>query len=145
MRLALVLLSAVLPLGAQHAAPAQPSAPQVDVLSTHRTDAVYEGVRHIPCRHRTALCPDKCGHAMDVAVFRITAYRSYERNNPNHGDPEAKEFLLPLKVDESVSAEVIATAGALKVGEAVKLDWAHEYVRGASASYPRRRVMRLAR
>jgi len=145
MRLAIVLLAAVLPLGAQHAAPSQPSAPQVDVLSTHRTDAVYEGVRHLPCRHRTALCPDKCGHAMDVAVFRITAYRGYEKNNPNHGDPEAREFLLPLKADESVSAEVLATARALKEGDAVKLGWVHEYVRAEGASYPRRRVTELAR
>lgn len=82
---------------------------------------------------------------MDVAVFRITAYRGYEKNNPNHGDPEAREFLLPLKADESVSAEVLATARALKEGDAVKLGWVHEYVRAEGASYPRRRVTELAR
>lgn len=141
MRLALVLLAAALPLGAQDGAPA----PQVEVLSTHRTDAVYEGTRHIPCRHRTALCPEKCGHATDVAVFRITAYRSHEKGNPSHGDPEAREFLLPLKAGESVPADVLAATRALKAGDAVKLDWVHEYVRSEGASYPRRRVTRLAR
>ncbi len=143
MRLALVLLAAVLPLDAQNAAPAAP-APQVDVLSTHQTDAVYEGVRHIPCRYRTALCPDKCGHAMDVAVFRITAYRSYVKNSPDYGDPEAKEFLLQLKPGEAASAEVLSVVRTLKVGAPVRLDWVHEYVRTESASYPRRRVTQLA-
>lgn len=141
MRLALVLLAAVLPLVAQNAAPA----PQVDVLSTHQTDAVYEGTRHIPCRHRTALCPEKCGHAMDVAVFRITAYRSYVKHSPNHGDPEAKEFLLQLRPGEVASAEVLSVVRVLKVGAPVRLDWVHEYVRTESVSYPRRRVTQLTR
>jgi len=139
MRLAILLIAAV-SFAAQHEAAAK-----VDVLSTHQTDAVYEGVRHLPCLHRTALCPDKCGHARDVAVFRITHYRSYVKNNPNHGDPQAPEFLLPLRQDESVSADILSTARDLKVGEAVKLDWVHEYVQGESMSYPRRRVLLLAR
>lgn len=140
MRHALLLALSLLTASAQTGAP-----PQVDVLSTHRTDAVYEGVRHLPCMHRTSLCPDKCGHAKDVAVFRIMAYRSYEKNNPHHGDPQAKEFLMPLKADDEVSAEQLEMAKGLKPGDAVRLDWVHEYVKTASASYPRRRVTRLER
>lgn len=138
-------------LPAQHApaAPApsapEPASPKVDVLSTHETDAVFEGVRHLPCLHRTALCPDRCGHAKDVAVFRITAYRNYEKNNPYHGDPQAKEFLMPLNEGESVAAAVLEKAKSLQVGDAVKLDWVHEYVRAPGMSYPRRRVTRLER
>ena len=127
-------------------APAVPAvAPAVDVLSTHRTDAVYEGVRHLPCLHRTALCPDKCGHARDVAVFRITSYREYVAGNPHHGDPKAAEFLMPLKEGDEVSSETLAFAKGLQVGDAVKLEWVHEYVRSQGASYPRRRVTQLAR
>jgi hypothetical protein len=122
-----------------------PPSAQVDSLSVHRTDAVYEGVRHLPCRHRTALCPDKCGHARDVAVFRITAYREYVKDNSHHGDPKAVEFLLPLKEGEEVSADILAFARALKAGDTVRLDWVHEYVRSQGASYPRRRVTQLAR
>lgn len=152
MRLFLLLVPALmfLPLPAQHepVAPApapHTPAPQVDTLSTHETDAVFEGVRHLPCLHRTALCPDRCGHAKDVAVFRITAYRRYAKDNPNHGDPQAREFLMPLVAGEEVSAEVLQLARSLKAGDVVKLDWAHEYVRSAGASYPRRRVARLER
>ena len=150
-RISLLLAVLVhLPLSAQHvpaAAPAAPAAPatQVDALSTHETDAVYEGVRHLPCLHRTALCPDRCGHAKDVAVFRIVAYRNYAKANPNHGDPQAHEFLMPLKEGEEVSAATIEFAKSLQVGDAVKLDWVHEYVRAPGMSYPRRRVLRLER
>lgn len=122
-----------------------PPPAQVDSLSVHRTDAVYEGVRHLQCLHRTSLCPDKCGHARGVAVFRITAYREYVKDNPHHGDPEATEFLLPLKEGEEVSADILAFAKALKAGDTVRLDWVHEYVRSQGASYPRRRVTQLAR
>lgn len=152
MRLLPLLVTALvlLPLSAQHqpAAPApapRAAAPKVDALSTHETDAAFEGVRHLPCLHRTALCPDRCGHARDVAVFRITAYRRYAKDNPHHGDPQAKEFLMPLVEGEEVSAEILQLARSLKAGDAVKLDWVHEYVRTDSASYPRRRVTRLER
>lgn len=137
-------LAALLVVAALGAAPGA-SEPAVDVLSVHRTDAVYQGVRHLPCRHRTSLCPDKCGHAKDVAVFRITAYRSYTKANPNHGDPQAAEFLMPLNIGEEVSAGQLEVARDLKAGESVRLDWQHEYVRAESASYPRRRVTRLER
>lgn len=144
-RLALLIVT---PLLAQHAPtphdPAPP-APHVDVLSSHQTDAVYEGVRHLPCLHRTSLCPDKCGHAKDVAVFRITGYRAYEKPNPNHGDPRQAEFLMPLKAGEEVSSEQLEFAKGLKAGDAVKLDWVHEYVRSSGVSYPRRRVTKLER
>lgn len=115
------------------------------MLSTHRTNAVYEGIRHLPCLHKTSLCPDKCNHARDVAVFRITAYREYVKDNPHHGDPQAAEFFMPLKEGEEVSATLLEYARGLQVGDAVKLDWVHEYVRSEGASYPRRRVTQLAR
>lgn len=140
MRFALMIFAVAI-LGAD----SKPAAPAVDVLSVHQTDAVYQGVRHLPCLHRTSLCPDRCGHAKDVAVFRITAYRSYTKTNPHHGDPQAAEFLLPLKAGEEVAAEQLDLAKGLVAGDAVRLDWQHEYVRAEGASYPRRRVTRLER
>lgn len=140
MRAACLLLSVFLVATAQHAPETK-----VDALSTHRTDAVFQGVRHLPCLHRTALCPDRCGHARDVAVFSITSYREYTKGNPHHGDPQAREFLMPLEEGEEVSAAQLAFAKALKPGDAVKLDWVHEYVQSSGSSYPRRRVTRLER
>jgi hypothetical protein len=124
--------------------PASAGQGSAEVLSSHRTKAVYEGNRHLPCRYRTSLCPDRCGHARDVAVFRITEYLAYEKSG-QHGDPKATEFLLPLKAGEEVSAEILATAKGLAKGDAVRLDWLHEYVSKDGSKYPRRRVTLLAR
>jgi len=117
---------------------------KVEVLSSHRTKAVYEGTRHLPCRHRTSLCPDRCGHARDVAVFRITEYVAYEKPG-QYGDAKATEFLLALRAGDEASPEVLALARSLAKGDAVRLDWLHEYVTEAGSSSPRRRVTLLAR
>lgn len=124
--------------------PLASAADKVEVLSSHRTKAVYEGVRHLPCRHRTSLCPDRCGHARDVAVFRVTEYVAYEKPG-QYGDAKATEFLLPLSQGEEVSAEVLALAKGLSKGDAVRLEWLHEYVAKDGSKYPRRRVTLLAR
>lgn len=124
--------------------PLASAADKVEVLSSHRTKAVYEGVRHLPCRHRTSLCPDRCGHARDVAVFRVTEYVAYEKPG-QYGDAKATEFLLPLSQGEEVSAEILAVAQGLSKGDSVRLEWLHEYVTKDGSKYPRRRVTLLAR
>jgi hypothetical protein len=125
--------------------PVWAAAPQVDILSKHSTHAVFEGVRHLPCMHKTSLCPDKCGHTKDVAVFRVTGYIAYEKTNPHHGDPQAAQFMMPLVEGNEVDAKVLAFAKELKTGDAVRLDWNHEYVKDDGAHYPRRRVTLLSR
>jgi len=125
--------------------PVWAAAPQVDILSTHSTHAVYEGVRHLPCFHKTSLCPNKCGHAKDVAVFRVTGYIAYQKANSDHGDPRATQFMMPLVESDEVNPTVLAFAKGLKVGDAVRLDWNHEYVKDDGVSYPRRRVTLLSR
>ena len=137
MRLLLALLVSLVNL------PAQAGQGSAEVLSTHRTKAVYEGTRHLPCHFRTALCPDRCGHARDVAVFRITEYVAYEKPG-QYGDPKAAEFLLPLKEGEEVSASILVVAKDLSKGAAVRLEWLHEYVTREGSKYPRRRVTLLA-
>jgi hypothetical protein len=139
MRLILALLAALVV-----ALPASAGQGSAEVLSSHRTKAVYEGARHLPCRHRTSLCPDRCGHARDVAVFRITEYVAYDKPG-EYGDGKATEFLLPLAADEEVTPEILAAAKALAKGDAVHLDWLHEYVTKDGSKYPRRRVTLLAR
>ena len=125
--------------------PVWAAAPQVDILSTHSTHAVYEGVRHLSCLHKTSLCPDKCGHAKDVAVFRVTGYIAYQKANSDYGDPRATQFMMPLVEGNEVNSTVLAFAKGLKVGDTVRLDWNHEYVKDDGGSYPRRRVTLLAR
>lgn len=134
----------ILALALALASPLAYAADKVEILSAHRTKAVYEGARHLPCRHRTSLCPDRCGHAKDAAVFRITEYVAYEKPG-QHGDAKATEFLLPLGEGEDVSPEILAAAKTLAKGDTVHLEWLHEYVTKQGSQYPRRRVTRLAR
>ncbi|MFM8269645.1 MAG: hypothetical protein ACKN9V_05590, partial [Pseudomonadota bacterium] len=122
-----MVMRALLALVLALAAPQALATSMVEVLSTHRTKAVYEGVRNLPCRHRTSLCPDRCGHARAVAVFRVTEYVAFDKPG-KYGDGKTTEFLLPLVEGEEVSAEVLAVAKALSKGDAVRLEWLHEYV-----------------
>lgn len=124
--------------------PAQAGQGSAEVLSSHRTKAVYEGTRHLPCYFKTSLCPDRCGHAQAVAVFRITEYLAYEKPG-QYGDAKATEFLLPLKQGEEVSADILSAAKGLNKGDAVRLEWLHEYVSKDGSKYPRRRVTLLAK
>jgi hypothetical protein len=137
MRLLLALLVSLVNL------PAQSGQGSAEILSTHRTKAVYEGTRHLSCHFRTSLCPDRCGHAKDVAVFRITEYVAYEKPG-QYGDAKATEFLMPLVEGEEVSAGILTAAKGMSKGTAVRLEWLHEYVSKDGSRYPRRRVTLLA-
>ncbi len=53
--------------------------------------------------------------------------------------------MMPLVESDEVNPTVLAFAKGLKVGDAVRLDWNHEYVKDDGVSYPRRRVTLLAR
>ena len=114
-----------------------------DVLSVHETLATYQGTRHIPCRFMTSLCPDRCGHATDVAVFKIDEYQKYEKPG-QYGDPEAKEFLWNLKPDSDanrIHPEYLEIVKGLQPGQKVKLNWTHFYVTNREGSkYPERSV-----
>ena len=42
-----------------------------ELLSAHKTIATFDGISHQKCFHRTALCPDQCGHGGTIATFSI--------------------------------------------------------------------------
>ena len=45
--------------------------PSGELLSDHVAEAEFTGMIHRKCRFLTSLCPDKCDHARDFAVFRM--------------------------------------------------------------------------
>jgi hypothetical protein len=53
--------------------------------------------------------------------------------------------MMPLVEGNEVDAKVLVFAKELKAGDAVRLDWNHEYVKDDGAHYPRRRVTLLSR
>ena len=97
--------------------------------------------------HRTSLCPHACGHANAWYVFAIDRYLAHAKPG-QYGDEEQREFALQLRPAESRVAHApgaLALAAALAPGDAVRLDWVHEYVTEGGSKFPERRVTRLER
>lgn len=42
-----------------------------ELLSRHVTRGTYDGPVNIPCRFRTSLCPDRCGHGGQAVKFTV--------------------------------------------------------------------------
>ena len=117
------------------------------VLSSHSTIARFEGIIHRPCMFRTALCPDRCGHARDLARFTIIKYLNYEKKD-KYGDEQGTEFyanINPNADEDKQSVEFIDIIKDLKQGDQVRLDWEHIYVDGDHAKYPERPIRLLER
>lgn len=114
-----------------------------DILSSHNTEATLKEFKDLPCRFLTSLCPDRCGHATRVAVFQITKYLQYKKEG-QYGDPKQELFYLDLKKDPyGQNKSIRQTAEALKIGDKVKLNWNHLYIKKAGSSYPERPVVLL--
>ncbi|MEG1552848.1 MAG: hypothetical protein RR982_01385 [Kiritimatiellia bacterium] len=119
-----------------------------EVLSTHKTDAIYRGTQDQPCRHLTSLCPNRCDHGGKLAKFDIVRYSKYERPG-QYGDPRQKQFLLRVAhkdgtPDESLPLALRETLSKLTVGQRVELSWKHVYVTDANGSkFPERIITEL--
>ena len=113
-----------------------------EVLAINETIATFTKIEHVPCRFRTALCPDRCDHATDTAVFKIDEYVKYEQPG-KYGDDKAEEFYWNLKPNadsNKLHPEYIEQVKALKPGQKVKLNWNHLYVSDGCCQSPERRV-----
>lgn len=130
--------------------PAKPDAKKVketyQVLSLHVTKAVFAGTSERRCRHRTALCPDRCSHGGTIARFDITRYIDYEKPG-QYGDPKSEQFMTMLKLPD-LTQKQIDQIKKLKKGTPVHLSWEHRYVKrtspnGSSSQSPRRVIIEL--
>lgn len=114
-----------------------------DLLADHVAEAEFTGIIHRPCRFRTSLCPEKCDHPKDFAVFKILKYRDY-RKPGKYGDPRQESLMIdtnpkhkPLLQDASILKKI----AELKPGDKVVLHWTHYYMHKAGSSWPERPVM----
>lgn len=119
-----------------------------ETLSLHRTVARYEGTVEVPCRFRTALCPERCDHGGAYARFAIVEYTGYEKPG-EYGDGRQEAFLVRVAhkdgSPDAATPEALRLAiAALEPGQVVGLDWAHVYVSAGGVSAPERIVTRLA-
>ncbi|KAK8865075.1 hypothetical protein M9Y10_010606 [Tritrichomonas musculus] len=118
-----------------------------EVLAVNETIATFTQLEHVPCHFRTALCPDRCNHATDVAVFKIDQYVKYEKLG-KYGDDKVEEFywdLKPTAESSKLHPEYLEQVKALKPGEKVKLNWSHFYVSEDGVQTPERSVTFFAK
>ena len=117
--------------------------PSGELLSDHVAEAEFTGIIHRKCRFLTSLCPDKCDHARDFAVFRIVKYLDY-RKPGKYGDEKQEQLMVdvnPAHKPILQSADILKKISALKPGDKVVLHWAHYYMHRNSSSFPERPVI----
>ena len=125
---------------------AAPLPAKADLLASNTVTAQYLGTRSLPCMGRTALCPDRCGHAASVAVFRVISNESYEKPG-KYGDDKAEpgsEILIDAKTDTpGQDASVLQTLASLTHGDTVTLTQKHYYADFGDVLAPVRPVTAL--
>ncbi len=123
--------------------------PEGQLLSTHETNATFNGFELRPCVHLTADCPDQCDHGGIFATFTICDYRDYEKLD-YYGDEKQTLFAIRIASAKDVPDPTLSPALRkvllkLTPGETVELDWAHVYVAYPNGLHtPERIVTRLA-
>ena len=113
-----------------------------DVLCINEVKATFTEKKHFPCRFRTALCPDRCNHAKDAAVFKIDEYLKYEKPG-QYGDDKKDNFtwdLNPTADSNKLHPEYLEIVKGLQPGDKVRINWTHFYIHDDNGAHPERSV-----
>lgn len=125
---------------------AAPLPAKAELLASNSVTAQFLGTRRLPCMGRTALCPDRCGHAAAVAVFRVIANEAYAKPG-KYGDDKAEpgsEMLIDAAADvPGQDAAVLETLADLTPGDTVRLTQKHYYADLGDVVMPVRLVTEL--
>jgi len=125
-----------------------PAAPREtrELLSTHQTEARFDGIHDHRCRGLTSLCPDGCGHSGKLATFSIIRYVHY--NKPGeYGDPQQETFQVLVEDNHKkpkIPNDIRDAILDLKPGTPIRLNWDHEYVTNSNGSFPERPIRLVA-
>ncbi len=116
------------------------------MLATNTVVARYEGTHFHPCRHMTALCPDRCDHATSLAHFRVLRNEHYQKTG-KYGDDELKEgdtaMVDVLRDVPGQDASVAQFISHLKPGDTVRFTLNHYYVQQNQGFFPVRPVVSI--
>lgn len=110
------------------------------ILSIHKTVAVFTGTLNVKCKGRTALCPERCGHSGTYSTFSIKKYLEYMKPGEN-ADPKQENIKFKMdgkKKAPGLSKKILSVIEELEAGDPVLLAWTHEYVTNDSISSPER-------
>lgn len=128
---------------------ASPLPEESDLLASNTVVAEYLDTVHQPCRFRTALCPDRCDHAADIARFRVLENKDYRRPGQYGDDKAEKDTVLMVDATRDIpgqdDADIHKKLAELKPGDKVEMTIAHYYVQDKGSHYPTRPVRKLVR
>lgn len=142
MKYLIALLTAAVP-----ALFATPMPDKADLLASNTVRAHYLGTLDIPCRHRTADCPDKCNHATRVARFRVLQNQDYQKASEYGDDKMEPGSIVMIDIKNPTpgqdDAQLFSFIGKLKVGATVRFTQAHYYGDFGHAMLPFRPVTHI--
>ncbi len=140
------LLALALSLVSSLSLSATPLPAKSKLLAQNIVQVKYVGQKDIPCHFRTALCPDRCGHATRVAEFEVLRNEFYLRGGEYGDAPAAVGSTLVADVKNPVegqTSEMVDKMLALKPGDVLFLTQCHYYVEKDGNHYPVRPVTKL--
>ncbi len=110
---------------------ATPLPDNAELLAVNAVEAHYLGTLKIPCRHRTADCPDKCNHATEVARFRVLKNIKYECPGKYGDDAYAPGSMVMIDIKNPTPGQddeaLFRFIGNLKLGAKVRFTQKHYY------------------
>ncbi|OHS98001.1 Tvp14 [Tritrichomonas foetus] len=92
----------------------------------------------------TSLCPDRCGHAKDTAVFKTVEYEDFQKNS-QYGEKQDVYHadMNPNANTDKQEERFIELIKSLQPGQKVRLHWDHIYVTNQGSKYPERPIREL--
>lgn len=125
---------------------AAPLPEKAELLASNTVVAQFLGMQERPCYFRTALCPDRCDHAMKAAQFRVLSNEAYEKPG-QYGDDKAEPgnlLLVDAKNDVPGQPDgMLQKLSDLKPGQLVRLTQQHYYADLGEVQAPIRPVTQL--
>lgn len=109
---------------------AAPMPAKADLLASNTVVAVYVGTQERPCMFRTALCPNRCGHAAKVASFRVITNEDYKKPGKygdDKADPGSIVMVDMLQDVPGQSEDVQKLISTLSAGDKVRMTQDHYY------------------
>ena len=125
---------------------ASPLPEKAELLASNTVVAQYVATESRPCYGRTALCPDRCGHALRVAKFRVLSNEAYDKPG-KYGDDKAEAGnLLVIDAANDVPGQdesILRKLAGLKPGQVVRIKQNHYYADLGDVLAPIRPVVSL--
>lgn len=120
-----------------------------ELIFGYSSKATFLSKEFRPCRFRTSLCPNECGHAKTLYKFNIDSISVEE--NPNSSQAKyctpVKEgsihFVPQDKLFLGDSSALQQVADSLVPQDKVSLDWNHDYVSKEGSHFPDHPVVKL--